>query len=253
MRMIEAEGFRILRTRILAPIAASHADFPDEEITAFLATTGILYTGQLMVAGRAVNGWEPKTTPATIATEAGLTEFADNLAKSAGTEECPMRWVSESWHSREHYNTATSAFWRVIRSVVCRLKIADTDRPDWPSHLVWTNLYKVAPGAGGNPNARLRRIQFEGCVELFRIELTDYKPTRLLLLTGMDWARPFLDSLNAKVILLPNYTLVKGMGNLNLSDSQAVKFVIASHPQGKPEKQWVEEVIRAFDPSMEVA
>ena len=73
-----------------------------------------------------------------------------------------------------------------------QLWIAEHSSNDWSSHLVWSNLYKLSPRDGGNPSGRLQNIQLDGCRALFNLEVETYRPGRLLLLTGWDWAEPFL-------------------------------------------------------------
>lgn len=177
----------------------------DRNLTGFLAARGCEYSHDLMVVGRAGNGWaryeedegifDPKEGNEgeyVLKDKGSIEEYARSVKRSVtqGTEYCspgcPMSWVINRWNETE-YKTRTSAFWRCIREVVGRLEIAPiNDGPDskWPSHLVWSNLYKIAPLSGGNSGGFLRRIQQEGCEKLLEWEVTTYKPKRILFLTG---------------------------------------------------------------------
>ena len=154
-----------------------------------------------------------------------------------------MEWVTECWGNQQDYNTKKSAFWRVIRSVVGELGIAEIEQSNWPSHLVWSNLYKVAPEKGGNPNNTLCNIQFSGCCSLLEIELLNNIPKRLLFLTGLGWAEPFLGNICS--VVKNGWDHVEATGKYECNN-KTVSVVVATHPQGKPEKKWVQEVIEAF-------
>ncbi len=218
-----------------------------EAITGFLPMQGREYSGKLMVVGRAVNGWAEGIAPNQLCKDAERLEYA-RLVYSSVTEnmenDCPMSWVTAGWCATTRYNTRRSAFWRVIRAVVSRLNIADVDDREkpWSSHLVWSNLYKVAPVGGGNPNNSLRTAQFRGCVKLLRWELEKYQPRRILFLTGRCWADPFLEQAwNDRSV--PNaHSFVEAGGHLTCG-SQIATCVVASHPQGKNETNWVNDVV----------
>ena len=155
-----------------------------------------------------------------------------------------MSWVSDHWSTKdrpvsEKYRTNRSAFWRTTRRVVKELNIADVDTVEWPSHLVWSNLYKVSPATGGNPSDFLCDLQLSGCSDLLRLELQTYQPKRVLFLTGSNWADAFLKDI--MIHKTDGFDYVSGTGIV-----EGARFVIVSHPQGKCETQWVNEVLEAF-------
>jgi hypothetical protein len=114
--------------------------------------------------------------------------------------------------------------------------VADTDH--WSSLLVWTNLYKVSPGAGWNPGAELQRAQRRSAMELLAMEIETFAPARVLALTG-SWIAPFADGIGLRVT--PRSGLVEGVGEL-----MGRPCVVAKHPMGKPEGPFVTEVLRGF-------
>jgi hypothetical protein len=130
-----------------------------KELTAFASMTGERFAGELVVVGRAPNGWRVKYAPDELLEASALERIVDEtLQSSRGGERetrCPMLWVSSEWVNSEQggYATSRSAFWRVSRAVVGRLGVADIGKPSWPSYLAWSNLYRVAPYSGGNPSA----------------------------------------------------------------------------------------------------
>jgi hypothetical protein len=150
-----------------------------------------------------------------------------------------MSWITASWGAPECYNIQKSAFWRVIRAVVERLNIANLDDEEtpWSSHLVWSNLYKIAPAKDGNPGSNLQRDQFNGCLKLLQCELQHYLPRRLLFLTGHDWAYPFLSQVLEDRTLLEGLSFVEAMGHVRCC-FHAATCVVASHLQGKNETHW---------------
>lgn len=159
-----------------------------------------------------------------------------------------MQWVSQGWGNCDHddYNTKKSAFWRVIRRVVDELGIADVESSEWPSHLIWSNLYKFAPAKGRNPSSGLCSIQFNECKSLIEQEINTFSPKRILFLTGMNWAEPFIEKLIMSVTTITGHRYVEGVGKLISASKTNGRLVVAAHPQGKKEDIWVEEVVSAF-------
>lgn len=235
----------VFASKILRPVGQNAARLSASEITGFLAMAGHAWDGGLMVVGRAVNGWFYGIRPDRLAASVEVSRYAKLVQEeSAGNGKCPMRWVTTGWGATKDYNTRRSAFWRCIRDVVQRLNIADVDSEDWASHLVWSNLYKISPAEGGNPKVLLRDVQFRGCSELFNLELRTYQPSRVLFLTGVDWAGPFLQAADLQE---PGLSYVKQCGRIAVGDAREARCVIADHPQSKPGHEWVDDVVAAFD------
>lgn len=211
--------------------------------------SGQAYSGELMVVGRAVNGWFDEIAPSELGDEARRRQYAEQVHQSVTKKTdgaCPMCWITDYWGAAKGYNTKRSAFWQGIRAVVAGLNIADVnDRvKPWPSHLLWSNLYKVSPADGGNPPAELCRVQFDGCLKLLRWELEHYKPRRILFLTGRDWADPFLDWIDRRQP--DGCFFVEGAGRVRCTSNHTAVCVIAKHPQGKNRTKWTNEVVSAF-------
>ncbi|MDE8343605.1 MAG: hypothetical protein POG24_07290 [Acidocella sp.] len=236
---------------LLANILARVTQTTTETITGFLPMIGSEYAGNLMVVGRAVNGWTDGISPGDLADVETRNNYVDVVYNSVTGNmpgECPMSWITTCWAQGEKYNTAGSPFWRVIRRVVGKLEITEVDDGNlkWPSHLIWSNLYKVSPANGGNPPMGLKKLQFAGCNDLLQWEIKTFRPHRLLFLTGYDWAAPFLQPYWHEVLNIPEYLEVKAIGHLQQDDC-VTKCVVATHPQGKNESRWVEEVVNAFN------
>jgi hypothetical protein len=235
---------------IVRDIGMDHTSLPEATITGFLAMVGHLYRGELMVIGRSVNGWTKRGwKPTSLKNEKTSSEFIKEIVNTVTEPSpsgafCPMCWVSDCWGNYDYdYNTRRSAFWRVIRRTVSDLHIADTEVTSWPSHIVWSNLYKMAPSEGGNPSNALCSIQFQHCRNLLLSEITKFSPKRLLFLTG-DWAWPFVGDIISESGPVDHCHYVEGAGTITIGDNVKSKTVIAEHPQGKKESVWVDEVVK---------
>ena len=239
---------RILEEKILRSVGEAADQLPEEEVVGFMAAKGNLYDRQLMVVGRAVNGWTDDTIlPSQLAEPDKRRRYSKMVERNSSkgnfsedAKDCPMKWVQDYWQNPNPncYNTRRSAFWRAILKVMEGLEIAAENGP-WPSYLVWSNLYKVSPAKGRNPGNRLCRIQLNGCKSLFDAELDIYRPSRLLLLAGWDWAKDFVTS---DCRTDSNAGFVEATGR-----RKEASIVVAKHPQRKPEGKWVKDVLAAFD------
>ena len=258
----------------LVAVARGDHRHPDLRLTAFLPVKGDKSTGQLMIVGRAVNGWGKGWRPQEALDPRRREVIIEALKSPAWARgKCPMSWISRDWGKGGYtcgncdtpcdtqagpcaccgadaigrrYNTAKSAFYRVMRSVTEALKIADTSEAEWPSFLMWTNLYKIAPAAGGNPSSGLARLQHEACVKMLNEEIRQWKPLRILFLTGLDWAEPFFSGIG-----MTTGTRLDGpvayAGKIRLSPNGAeASAVVGPHPQGKAEREIVDQVVRTL-------
>ena len=235
---------KIFEDSILGPVIESYSR-ESAPLCGFMAREGRKYNKRLMVIGRAVNGWGSERSIAELQYSSARQNFIDSFR--ASEDDCPMVWVAKSAGKTDEYNTNKSAFWRVIRRVSRRLGVwHDGQEENWSSRLVWSNLYKISPHAGGNPSDKLCAIQEPGCIELLRKEIQDYQPERILFLTGMNWAKAFLADLGYQEPALDS--LVEASGTVSPPGcKQVIPFVVARHPQGKLESEWVEEVISGFE------
>lgn len=219
---------------MLAEVASAATDL-DVPLVPFWSLRGAAYDGELLVIGRSVNGWVEDWTALQLRDHSVRREAVDWLRRDAEpTSGDRMSWVADLWGATTGYNTRRSAVWRVLR----RISGGDDAADDWPSRLVWTNLYKVSPAAGWNPGADLQRAQRKSVQELVRREIAEFNPRRVLALTG-PWIAPFADGLGLAFPSRPG--LVEGAGNVD-----GRFWVIAKHPMRKPEGPFVNEVRSAF-------
>jgi hypothetical protein len=235
---------------VLTDVGESYKPRSDEKLTGLATAFGTMSRNGLMVVGRAVNGWQNSWTIDEVRNPERRAMILKDIERTdsnqAAVDNCPMAWVSKQWGNGEKDDTKRSAFWRCIRTVVHDLRIADESSTDWPSRLVWTNLYRIAPDKGGNPSQRLMNAQHASCRELLHAEIRSSDVERILFLTGLDWAYAFLPPLDNTCFSDTFGRHVHLHGELKRCSGASVRVVIASHPQGKKETQWANEVCEAF-------
>lgn len=242
----------------LAHECALNNAYTEAKVTALYPIKGNRYNHELMVIGRAVNGWgESDKLPWRPADAVDIDERRRILQKvydfsHTSDGSCPMQWVADYWERREKgkYNTKKSAFWRVIHDVLIELRITTPTDRDWSSHLVWSDLYKAAPSTTGNPSSKLIKVQREICELILEKELATFTPKRVLFLTGYNWLKDdFSKLLSTFVIKKTDFSkdaLAQVFAEIDLGNPITSSVVIAKHPQGKNSRKWVEEVVRMF-------
>lgn len=143
--------------------------------------------------------------------------------------------ATDAWGRRGEYSTARSAFWRFTRRFLAHLDRPSALDPHWSSRLAWTNLAKLAPWSGGNPGGVLLDIQRRLGPALLAQEVASLRPAVVLVLTGRWWFKPFAESLALPVDWRSG--LLEG-----LADDGETRWLIAPHPQGKPQALFAEVV-----------
>jgi len=74
------------------------------------------------------------------------------------------------------------------------------------------------------------------------------------MLTGPDWAQPFLKGNISSAPRTESAKYVEGVFELALAGcAHKTRIVVSKHPQGKRESLLVEEVVTAFGERMEVS
>lgn len=216
---------------------AVEAGRPGRPWTIFWPMIGHRYAGDLLVIGRAPNGWTVRWDPVEEGSKAAIAAaVAETRRASEGDGTDPMDWITWSDGVRNRYNTKTSAFWRVARRVRAGL-IGDAD--DWPRDLAWTDLAKIAPWGGGNPTGRAFRVQQDLGPALLAREVEEMAPARVLVMTGRDWFEPFADSLG--LALTSGERAVEGVAN-----EPGRRWVVIPHPMTRPENPLVMDSVLAF-------
>jgi len=177
----------------------------------------------LLFIGKAVNGW--------VTDDKNVENLFDKHNSDRIFERNDqMKWVNNLSGNTKGYNTKRSAFWRLIK------KVTKSYHPDeWYSHIAWSNLYKIAPWKGGNPNSKLQKQQKEFCIKLLQTEINILSPEYVILLTS-GWESSFIESIKKgkefKTIAEKKWDKYK----TSLIEIDKIKYIISHHPQGK--KEW---------------
>lgn len=231
--------------QMVAVVADSAPD--DTALVAFWPIRGIKYDGNLLVVGRAVNGWDEETawTPSdgrSASCRARVVQRARETSEPGDT--CALEWVWKWAGRREGYNTNRSAFWQTAKNVAFPQIAKNVAFPQivpeaWSSHFAWTNLYKIAPKEGRNPSERVCDLQFERCAELLRYEISAFQPKKVLIMAGRGWFEPFADRLSLPMEWSRGYVEGTGTGH-------GARWVVTKHPERKPRAPIVEGARRSL-------
>lgn len=197
-------------------------NFPTEK------NTGLLFVG------KAVNGWVSDETDTKQLFD------LDNPDRIFARHD-QMEWIENLSGNSNGYNTRKSAFWRVIK------KVAEVNNPkEWYSHIAWSNLYKVAPWKGGNPNANLQSKQRDYCYQLLKTEIEVLSPEYVILLTSR-WEWSFLKYLNDWNDISPISNVKWGKYKTSLYHINGTNFIVSQHPQGKKEWEHKNAIIKLME------
>lgn len=199
--------------------------YPDEP------NTGIMFYG------RAVNGW------ITIERDVDKLFDMDNPNRIFACDD-QMTWVDDCAGPNEGYNSNTSAFWRVIRRTASAFYPEDT-----LSHIIWSNVCKVAPAAGGNPDDSLYYAQLPTAQKIMKKEIEIFSPKHVVLLTGEGWAKDFLFALNGRQSAEPIRSYEWGDSNeykVRVYKIENINFYLSEHPQCKNEATHVNALVQAI-------
>jgi len=157
---------------------------------------GVLYVG------RAVNGWgetnplRAETLDQADAVEKAIDYSLGSCGWDQSRETCPiLDWYELMLVKKQKkeisWNIHKSRFWSVIKECA-------GDGPDWTWQVAWTNLYKLSPAAGRNPQTWLKNATFEACLAMLSAEIGHLEPRAVVFQTGWWWAKPFIDRLGVE-------------------------------------------------------
>lgn len=188
----------------------------------------------LLFIGKAVNGW--------VTNDINVDNlFNQNNPERIFKRNDQMEWVNNLSGNTKGYNTRKSAFWRLIK------KVSNVYFPEkWYSHIAWTNLYKIAPWDGGNPNSRMQNQQKEHSFELLKAEINILSPEYVIMLTsGWEWS--FVEMIKKekefRVIAEQKWRRYK----TSLIEIDNVRYIISYHPQGKNELEHKNAIIKLIE------
>lgn len=169
----------------------SDLTFCDEDNTLSdedLAAKYMMPAVRLMIVGRSVNGW----------TELSETSAQEFVHAAASTILQPgFSWLRDDGKGTDtyvddngiekRYNIYTSPFFRCIKQIINQLKPISAIQDRWFEHIVWNNLYTVAPPQRGNAVGKLQNIQVDLSKQLLLQQIKHFAPTHILFITDWDW------------------------------------------------------------------
>lgn len=219
-----------LYDKMLQMISENSEKFREDPISVFNYLKGSKYDNLILFVGRSVNGWEYYNKNDILENKSNILGHIHNG---------DLQWTIDCWGNKKkvEYNTKKSAFWRLNK------KISDKFYGEFDDNfnkISWTNLYKISKADKGNPSEKLCNLQFDFVNQILKEEVKYLKPRYIFFHTGLNWLNPFLkDDLNIKIEFLKDKKFVEARGSYYGS-----KFIVGQHPQGKPELQQLEEILK---------
>lgn len=119
---------------------------------------------------------------------------------------------------------------------------------DWFNNVAYSNLYKVAPSAG-NPEDSVCDAQWKYVTEIFKKEIETLLPKFVVLFTGKCWADDFIWYINGNAMPQPLETIIwdEDYGySLSVYKIGEVYYLVSEHPQGKPEQEHADAILRVI-------
>lgn len=226
----------------------------------FVAVKGERYDNnktKLMLIGRAPNGWEKFDS---IKDGNAFAERVEQEFQSTGRcTKDPQAGKNHGWIENRNgvlysgnYCVSSSPFWRYSKEIWEKLQPSDSssDGPVWMENIVWSNLYKISPAAGGNPDNNLMDLQRRACIEILEKEIAACEPTHILIMSGYDWFKPFISVFqNTQENREKNVARGKDKNNVfveGYATYKGAKVVIACRPDFREKKDYVAAVLDCF-------
>jgi len=184
-----------------------------------------------------------------------LVECAIDYSKPEKTGECSMKWISDNWDIG--YQMNKKPFWRIIKGATDKIF---QNKKYFHENIAWSQFYKIAPYAGGNPNGKIAELQNGGdwskskknrafSYELLEKEIEILKPDYTFLIVGKNWKHDYFDypeyGYQYKPIKSKKY--IRATLEIN---NYASSILITSRPdeifKGKKEKDFVDEIVQTI-------
>lgn len=213
-----------------------------------------------LIYGQAVNRWTPEFDPSIDIIGKDILkkarEYSNSFYKDEHEIHSPLDWINIYWckssykqyvinkqlkkyYPKMTYLTFRSFFWNVTYKLICRYYGINESKWHWSGKMVWSNLYKIAPAEGGNPDNDECLWQHDISLELVRREIEEIKPKYCIILTNYDWWQPFQEHLQTKIISRSESSIIE---SIELYDQ--TKIIVTSRPFRGSSNQHVEEMLK---------
>lgn len=152
---------------------------------------------KLLYAGRAVNGWEYDWHEDSL----------EGLVEQVFNHGFDIKDIADKPVQPCGYNFNGSPFWQLCHQIMDDKGESES----WSNKVAWSNLFKVAPFTGRNPNNKQIKIQIKACIDLLKMEIEIYKPALVVLVTDIWWVDPDITE----------YSFAKELGITLIPDSKS--------------------------------
>lgn len=205
---------------------------------------------RLMLVGRSVNGWKEldEKTVEEFAQKAKETIWGNGFDWLLDDGKGKETYIREHDKKECRYNINRSSFFRCTCKILSQLKPITAMDKRWFDHIVWSNLYTIAPPYTGNAEGKLQDVQLELSKKLLQQQIEYFKPTHILFITDWEWWFDRFTDLFPDVVKTGDSVTdnVVGKGVYN-----NVKVVVTVRPDrtrpNRPnEERFVEDVVNSF-------
>lgn len=233
--------------------------FPDPEkshYTDFYPSIGIAEgkSVDLVVYGQAVGGWQKELDMRKEVPKRRV-DVSRKFSNHHFKGDSPIDWVNARWTPSElakvknapqwkyykqkdsTYWANRSFFWQVTYKFLEAHLALEVDSWNWSKHLVWSNLYKIAPQTA-NPTEADRILQRPLSVDLVRLELQELKPRLCIVLTNYSWWSHFHRGLPTTSVKHRAYPTVEAVERF-----EETTIIVVKRPRFGSAPQTVEDLL----------
>ena len=224
----------------------------------FVAMRGEHYINsdkKVMIIGRAPNGWKRLDTSSKDGFSNDAANEFDDIKRWGKWIKCygNKQYAIDETTGEElqpRYCVSGKPFWSYSKAIYFGLTNQKVEGL-WQHNIAWSNLYKVSPSSGYNPDVDNQKMQLQPCIAILKKELEELDPDYVLFMTGYDWFEPFkqiFESINDK----GERNCCRGADkNEHFVECTArfgkSKIVVACRPEHRIKDKYVGVILRAFE------
>jgi len=187
----------------------------------------------LVICGRATNGyyneWKIKNI---IKEKKKIISMAKKDALNPWTTEQIEDYVS------------TKPFFRITKKIL--INYYKVPKESYADYFAWSNLMKIAPSKGGNPNDKEYNAQIKLAKKIFKAEIDEYNPRNIVLMSGKitddtNWAYDFIEELGLKPKIKSSGKIIESVYNY-----KKTKIITMIRPEIKQKNVTEDDIYRAI-------
>lgn len=209
---------------------------------------------QFMFYGQATNGWDQNNSLLPLNNTFQL-QKAIECSNTLDDKEyiSPLHWINRYWSKYKLANFFFPVAYITINTYrfnkpelhlkdFKNLYVDDLswmNDDTWCRHLVWSNLAKIAPHKGRNPNDKEWELQSEISKQLFDKEIEEIHPPYVILLTNWEtWAKYYLTGDKYVMKEIKNKEMLEAVGFPKFNPEMKIIVVKRQHYE-KSYKKWI--------------